>query len=350
MSGKALFRRYGWTLPTIDSLGLGRASFSAITYTANNDGGTATIGVDRTGGANGVLRVSYATQPGTAIAGIDYQPVQGMLTWANGDAARKFFTVPIIDTLEQTGTVTVLLSLIASDSLLGDRRTAVLQINRDLIQTAITPSDDLLLDPIPYAGIFAPNGGRVALEGSDGGVVVLDLAPGSTFTGMYPRRVLETGTDAGIVLFGLNRPGQIGPSANAGDRVLLVVPSDVDPLPIPALGGFYLPNGGAITFTTEGGVEQVVLPPRTAYRSGAVLRISATGTDAEPIYAFVREINVGPQRLVFSDTGDRLVFSDFGKPLTFFDDDIPQESTLTFGAFGAPIVFSATGIQLRFTT
>ncbi len=312
MSGKALFRRYGWTLPTIDSLGLGRASFAFATYSASNDLGSASIGVDRIDGAQGALSVRYSAQPGTAQAGIDFLQVTGTLLWANGDSGRKFFTVPVLDTVEQTGIVTVLLSLIASDSLLGDRRTATLQINRDLAETPIIPSDFDLLAPIPYAGLLAPNGGRFAIEGFDGSVIVLDLAPGALFTGMTPRRVLETGTDADILLFGISRPGIESFSPESGDRVVRVVPSDTDPLPIPAVGGIYVPNGGRVLFETADTSELAVLPPRTAFRPNTMTRITATGTDADPIYAFVRDVVGGEVTFTFSANGDRLTFSDAG--------------------------------------
>lgn len=312
-------------------------------------GGTATITVRKAGIA--AAAVSYSTIPGSAQAGVDYLPTAGTLSWAAGETSVKTFTVTVLDTADQTGSVSLTLRLTGSDLLLGDQRTAVLQINRALLQTLITPSDTALLDPLPTAGLLAPNGGRFALEGADGGVVVVDLAPGSRFTGMVPRRVLQRGTSAHLQIFGLSRFDDTALPDDAGDRALLVVPNDIEALPLPAPGGFYLPNGGVVTFTTIQGVEQVTLPPRTAYRSGTVLRISATGTDAEPIYAFTRQINLGPQQLVFSDTGDRLVFSDFGSRLTFVGDETqPQELTLTFSAFGAPITFSATGSLLRFTT
>lgn len=321
--------------------------FSAATFLVSK-GGVATITVTKTGAAPAA--VNYATVPGSAQAGVDYLPATGILSWGSGETGNKTFSVTILDTADQTGSVALTLTLTGSDLLLGDQRTATLQINRALVQTLIVPDDRALLNPVPNAGLLAPQGGRFALEGADGGVVVVDLAPGARFTGMVPRRVLQTGTSAGLQLFGLSRFGDTTLPDDAGDRVLRVVPSDTEPLPIAAVGGFYLPDGGVVTFTTDAGVEQVLLPPRTAYRSGTVLRISATGTNAEPIYAFVREINVGPQTLVFSEAGDRLVFSDFGDRLVFADVDPPLEVTLTFGQFGVPITFSANGSQLRFKT
>lgn len=59
--------------------------------------GTATITVRRTGGSEGAATVAYATGGGTAAAGDDYAPTSGTLSWADGDAADKTFTVPILD-------------------------------------------------------------------------------------------------------------------------------------------------------------------------------------------------------------------------------------------------------------
>lgn len=321
--------------------------FSAATFLVSK-GGVATITVTKTGVAPAA--VNYATVPGSAQAGVDYLPTTGVLSWGSGETGIKSFAVTILDTADQTGSVSLTLTLTGSDLLLGDQRTATLQINRALVQTLIVPDDRALLAPVPNAGLLAPQGGRFALEGADGGVVVVDLAPGARFTGMVPRRVLQTGTSAGLQLFGLSRFGDSTLPDDAGDRVLRVVPSDTEPLPIAAVGGFYLPDGGVVTFTTDVGVEQVLLPPRTAYRSGAVLRISATGTDAEPIYAFVRQIDLGPRTLVLDPNGQQLVLSDFGQMLTVVDEDVAQPSNLSISAFGQTLALSSTGQQIRVIT
>ncbi len=57
-------------------------------------GATATIAVNRTGGTNGSVSVSYATTSGgTASAGVDYAGASGTLIWAAGDSAAKAFSV-----------------------------------------------------------------------------------------------------------------------------------------------------------------------------------------------------------------------------------------------------------------
>jgi hypothetical protein len=60
-------------------------------------GGSLTAAVNRTGGANGAVTVSYATSNGTAVAGSDYTGASGTLTWASGDGASKMISIPISD-------------------------------------------------------------------------------------------------------------------------------------------------------------------------------------------------------------------------------------------------------------
>jgi hypothetical protein len=54
--------------------------------------------VNRTGGADGVASVNYATQDGTAIAGTNYTAAQGSLTWASGAANPIPVTIKLLST------------------------------------------------------------------------------------------------------------------------------------------------------------------------------------------------------------------------------------------------------------
>ena len=71
----------------------------AVSGQATVDEGVATVTffVGRTGGADGVVGVSYATVAGTATSNVDYTATSGTLTWANGDLAAKSVSVPISD-------------------------------------------------------------------------------------------------------------------------------------------------------------------------------------------------------------------------------------------------------------
>lgn len=99
--------------------GLGIAQFTTNTFTVSEQAGNATIYVARSGGSTGILTGNYSTVAGTAVPVTDYTTTAGALTWADGDASVKTFTVPIVDdtlagpdktfnvTLDTPGTATV---------------------------------------------------------------------------------------------------------------------------------------------------------------------------------------------------------------------------------------------------
>jgi hypothetical protein len=121
----AILADLSWTSPS-------RLQFSSATYTVNENAGVATFTVTRTDGGFGAVSVTYATVPGgTATPGVDYMPVTGTLSWADGDTANKTFTVPIFDD-GQAGpdkTVQLALSDPTGTAMLGTPSTAVLTIH-----------------------------------------------------------------------------------------------------------------------------------------------------------------------------------------------------------------------------
>ena len=80
-----------------DNITHGVLGFSSPTFSVNDNGGTATITVTRSGGSGGVVQVSYATSNGTATngPGHDYTGLTNTLTFADGDVS-KTFTIPVI--------------------------------------------------------------------------------------------------------------------------------------------------------------------------------------------------------------------------------------------------------------
>jgi len=106
--------------------------FSTAIYTVNENGGTATITVTRTGGTDGAVSVEYETSNGTATAGSDYEATSGTLTWIDGETSSKTFTVTITDDSTTEGNETVNLTLSNPDPdgqiSLGRPKTAVLVI------------------------------------------------------------------------------------------------------------------------------------------------------------------------------------------------------------------------------
>jgi len=65
-------------------------------FNVSENGGVVTITVTRQNGGGGTSSVKYQTFPGNAIAGVDFAPTSGTLTFGVGEAV-KTFTVPIID-------------------------------------------------------------------------------------------------------------------------------------------------------------------------------------------------------------------------------------------------------------
>src|SRR5262249_37339143 len=110
----------------------GTLQFSNAAYSANENGGTATITVTRTGGSDGSVTVNYATSNGTATAGSDYTATSGTLTFAARETS-KTFTIPTLDdTLVETNeTVSLLLSSPTGGASLGNPAAAVLTIISD---------------------------------------------------------------------------------------------------------------------------------------------------------------------------------------------------------------------------
>lgn len=102
--------------------------FSSGTYSVNENAGSRTITVTRTGGTSAV-GVSYATSNGTATAGSDYTSSSGTLSFATNETS-KTFTVPIIDdaSVEGDQTVNLTLSNPSGGATLGSPATAVLTI------------------------------------------------------------------------------------------------------------------------------------------------------------------------------------------------------------------------------
>ncbi|MEP0915836.1 PA14 domain-containing protein [Leptolyngbya sp. DQ-M1] len=103
-------------------------TFSAAVFNENENAGTATITVQRSGSTSTAGSISYATSNGTATAGSDYTATAGTLSFAPGETS-KTFTIAIRDDgdSERNETVNLTLSNPFSGSL-GTQGTATLSI------------------------------------------------------------------------------------------------------------------------------------------------------------------------------------------------------------------------------
>ena len=86
------------------------ARFASSTFAADLASGSAVVTVARTGDMTVPLSVPYLTTGGTAVAGVDYTPVQGTLTFAVGQSTATF-TVPLMPGAFTNGVRTVGLEL-----------------------------------------------------------------------------------------------------------------------------------------------------------------------------------------------------------------------------------------------
>jgi hypothetical protein len=122
----------------------GTFSFGPAAYSVKESSTNVTITVNRIGGTNGAVQISYATAAGgTAQNGVDYTGISGVLNWTNGESVSKSFSVPVLGNSMAQSNVTVNLALsnpTNSASALGTQPTAVLTINLStpLLSSALT--------------------------------------------------------------------------------------------------------------------------------------------------------------------------------------------------------------------
>ncbi|GAP93589.1 PA14 domain-containing protein [Leptolyngbya sp. NIES-2104] len=102
--------------------------FSGANYNVNENGGPATITVQRSGNTAIAGSINYATSNGTATAGSDYTAASGTLSFAANETS-KTFAIPITDDTEGERNETINLTLSAPvGGTLGNQRTATLTI------------------------------------------------------------------------------------------------------------------------------------------------------------------------------------------------------------------------------
>ena len=116
-------------IPQIAGTIIPSAKFSASTFSAGENDGTATITVKLSVAATSAVTVDYATTTGgTAVAGTDYTAVSGTLNFGIG-VTTQTFTVPVTDNLVYNAPKTVNMTISnPTVATLGTPNTAVLSI------------------------------------------------------------------------------------------------------------------------------------------------------------------------------------------------------------------------------
>jgi uncharacterized delta-60 repeat protein len=145
--------------PLAGTLQFERAGFAAMEL----PGAGARIKVTRSGGSRGEVSVQFSTADGTAVAGQDYESVNRVVVFREGESGRKTVRVPIAldPEIEAAETVELRLSDVRGCAALGALSTAVLTIG----------DDD---SPPPSSTAYSVGGTVTGLAGS--GLVLEDRA------------------------------------------------------------------------------------------------------------------------------------------------------------------------------
>ncbi len=104
---------------------------SGPNFFADENAGTFTFTVTRTGSTAGGAQVSYSTSDGTATAGSDYTAASGTLTFADGETSKTFSVTLINDTLDEPDDETLTLTLTPGFGASPQSASATLHISDD---------------------------------------------------------------------------------------------------------------------------------------------------------------------------------------------------------------------------
>ncbi len=136
--------------------------FETMQFAVESSAGVATIEVERVGNVSALVSVQYATSNGTAIAGKQYVPASGTLTFLPGQAySDQTFPITILPNLSQsaaTTTVNLTLSQPTGGATLGTISTATLSINELPAPPPAPPPPINLVAPSLTSEQFISNG------------------------------------------------------------------------------------------------------------------------------------------------------------------------------------------------
>lgn len=286
----------------VETLGLepGTVQFDPASLSVDEDAGTVTLTLTRTGGDDGAVSVDWATSDATATAGADYTAGAGTVQWADGDAAAKTFTVAILDDtlVEADETFTVALDGAEGGIDIGTADTATVTIvSDDVAQRGVPLFDQTEVSVDEDAGFASVTLRRTG--GSDG-VLVVDYTtvaqtaqPGSDYTTVAARLTWQDGdtTPAMISVPIIDDAIEEGdetflvstsyPAGSPDDPSLLnsarltIVDND-EPLPPDTLGFAGADEDGVLRLR----VDESGTPAATAAKGTLVLTVERTGSGA----------------------------------------------------------------------
>lgn len=192
-----------WTLA--DPLALvapGVLQLSGTAYSANENAGSVTVTVNRTGGTDGAVTVDYALGGGTATGGaacgvgIDYVNAGGTVSFANGESSKTFNVTLCGDTdVEPNETFDVTLSNATGGATLGTPTTATVTILNDDAAGPVTVTASAGTASGTYATLTAAI--AAVNDGTHQGDIVINVNQSTT----EPASVVLNSSGAGAAIY-----------------------------------------------------------------------------------------------------------------------------------------------------
>lgn len=147
------------TTPVTDLPATGSLSFSDPTFNVDETGGTATVTVERNGGASGQVSVNYAVTGLTATAGADFVATAGTLLFGDGQTTQTI-TVPILDDVAAEGDETAQVSLTNPvDATIGFPNAAALNILDNEAAFQFAPATYVVSETIGTVNVIVSRSG-----------------------------------------------------------------------------------------------------------------------------------------------------------------------------------------------
>ena len=107
----------------------GIIEFGAASYSVTEDGGSVVVDVIRRDGTDGIVKVVYATQDGSATNDLDYQKQSGELVFQDGETSKNFSVSIYPDSLsETTETINLTLDITSDGGRLGQKNRGIINI------------------------------------------------------------------------------------------------------------------------------------------------------------------------------------------------------------------------------
>ncbi len=148
----------------------GAIGLTAATASVDENGGSITLTVSRTGGSDGAVSIDYATADSTATAGADYSSASGTLTWADGNADDQAIEISITDDADSEGSeaFTFNLSNVSGGAVYGTRTVTVTIIDDESVSGEID-----VVDSVDFGSTYV-----------EGGIAVRSITISNTGTGI----------------------------------------------------------------------------------------------------------------------------------------------------------------------